>query len=71
MTTPKDKRDMGPFEVITSVQRRRRKNPMGKFTNTESAEKIMYGVSKNINANWKRTPFRNFNRILDVTYILL
>ena len=35
---------------------RRRTRPMGVFTNAESAERIMYGVTKNLNANWQEKP---------------
>jgi transposase-like protein len=41
---------------------RRRTNPMGMFTNAESAERIMYGVSKNLNANWKENPLPQFQQ---------
>jgi len=38
MTTPKDKPDMGPIEVITSVQRPRRWAPEEKRAILEEAE---------------------------------
>jgi transposase-like protein len=41
---------------------RRRTNPMGVFTNAESAERIMYGVSKNLNSNWKENPLPQFQQ---------
>ena len=43
---------------------------MGVFTNAESAERIMYGVTEDLNTNWGHIPFGKFNRTLDVTRIL-
>lgn len=40
---------------------------MDVFTNAESAERIMYGVSKNLNGNRDENPLSHFHRILDGT----
>jgi transposase-like protein len=36
--------------------------PMGVFTNAESAERIVYGVSQHLNANWEEHPLRQIQR---------
>jgi transposase-like protein len=41
---------------------RRRTRPMGVFTNAESAERIMYGVTQHLNANWKEHPLRQIQQ---------
>jgi len=41
---------------------RRRTRPMGVFTNAESAQRIMYGVTKNLNANWEEHPLREIQQ---------
>ncbi len=41
---------------------RRRTRPMGVFTNAESAERIMYGVTKHLNANWQGHPLRQIQQ---------
>jgi putative transposase len=46
----------------TSREIRRRTNPIGVFTNAESTERIMYGVSKNLNANWEEGPLPQFQQ---------
>ena len=35
---------------------------MGVFTNAESAERIMYGVTQNLNANWEEHPLREIQQ---------
>jgi putative transposase len=37
---------------------RRRTRPMRVFTNAESAERIMHGVTEHLNANWQEHPLR-------------
>ena len=63
MTTPKDKPDMGPIEVITSVQRRRRWAPEEKRAileeveqpgNSLSAVARKYGVNPNQLFHWRK-----------------
>ena len=63
MTTPKDKPDMGPIEVITSVQRRRRWSPEEKRALLEEAEHPgssisavarKYGINPNQMFHWRR-----------------
>jgi transposase len=63
MTTPKDKPDMGPIEVITSVQRRRRWAPEEKRAILEEAEQPgnslsavarKYGVNPNQLFHWRK-----------------
>jgi len=41
---------------------RRRTRPMGVFTNAQSAERIMYGVTQHLNANWKEHPLREIQQ---------
>jgi len=41
---------------------RRRTRPMGVFTNAESAERIMCGVTKNLNGNWEEHPLRKIQQ---------
>ncbi len=41
---------------------RRRTRPMGVFTNAESAERIMYGVSQHLNTNWQEHPLRQIQQ---------
>lgn len=41
---------------------RRRTRPMGVFTNAESAERIMYGVTEHLNTNWKAHPLRQIQQ---------
>ena len=63
MTTPKDRPDMGPIEVITSVQRRRRWAPEEKRGILEEAEQPgnslsavarKYGVNPNQLFHWRK-----------------
>ena len=63
MTTPKDKPDMGPIEVITSVQRRRRWTPEEKRALLEEAEQSgnslsavarKYGVNPKQFFHWRK-----------------
>ena len=63
MTTPKDKPDMGPIEVITSVQRRRRWTPEEKRALLEEAEHPgssisavarRYGINPNQMFHWRK-----------------
>src|SRR5512139_2540090 len=63
MTTPKDKPAMGPIEVITSVQRRRRWSPEEKRALLEEAEHPgssvsavarKYGVNPNQMFHWRK-----------------
>jgi transposase len=63
MTTPKDRPDMGPIEVITSVQRRRRWSPEEKRSILEEAEfpgnslssvARKYGVNPNQLFHWRK-----------------
>jgi len=63
MTTPKDRPDMGPIEVITSVQRRRRWSPEEKRSILEEAEQPgnslsavarKYGVNPNQLFHWRK-----------------
>jgi transposase len=63
MTTPKDRPDMGPIEVITSVQRRRRWAPEEKRSileegeqpgNSLSAVARKYGVNPNQLFHWRK-----------------
>ena len=63
MTTPKDRPDMGPIEVITSVQRRRRWSPEEKRAILEEAEQTgnslsavarKYGVNPNQLFHWRK-----------------
>jgi transposase len=63
MTTPKDKPDMSPIEVITSVQRRRRWTPEEKRALLEEAEHPgssvsavarKYGVNPNQMFHWRK-----------------
>jgi len=63
MTTPKDRPDMGPIEVITSVQRRRRWSPEEKRAileegeqpgNSLSAVARKYGVNPNQLFHWRK-----------------
>lgn len=63
MTTPKDRPDMGPIEVITSVQRRRRWSPEEKRAILEEAEQPgnslsavarKYGVNPNQLFHWRK-----------------
>ncbi len=35
---------------------------MGVFTNAESAERILYGVAKNLNANGEEHPLREIQQ---------
>lgn len=41
---------------------RRRTRPMGVFTNAASAERIMYGVTQHLNANWEEHPLRQIQQ---------
>lgn len=41
---------------------RRRTRPMGVFTNAQSAERIMYGVTQHLNANWEEHPLRQIQQ---------
>ncbi len=41
---------------------RRRTRPMGVFTNADSAERIMYGVARGLNANWEEHPLRQIQQ---------
>jgi len=41
---------------------RRRTRPKGVFTNAESAERIMYGVTEHLNANWQVPPLRQIQK---------
>jgi transposase-like protein len=41
---------------------RRRTWPMGIFTNAESAERIMDGVTEHLNANWQAHPHRQIQQ---------
>jgi len=63
MTTPKDRPDMSPIEVITSVQRRRRWSPEEKRAileegeqpgNSLSAVARKYGVNPNQLFHWRK-----------------
>jgi len=63
MTTPKDRPDMSPIEVITSVQRRRRWTPEEKRALLEEAEHSgssvsavyrKYGVNPNQMFHWRK-----------------
>ena len=63
MTTPKDRPDMSPIEVITSVQRRRRWTPEEKRALLEEAEYLgssvsavarKYGVNPNQLFHWRK-----------------
>lgn len=63
MTTPKDRPDMAPIEVITSVQRRRRWSAEEKRSILEEAEQLgssvssvarKYGVNPNQLFTWRR-----------------
>ena len=63
MTTPKDRPGMGPIEVITSVQRRRRWSPEEKRAILEEAElpgnslsavARTYGVNPNQLFHWRK-----------------
>ncbi len=63
MTTPKDRPDMSPIEVITSVQRRRRWSAEEKRSILEEAEQLgssvssvarKYGVNPNQLFTWRR-----------------
>ena len=63
MTTPKDRPDMGPIEVITSIQRRRRWSPEEKRAileegeqpgNSLSAVARKYGVNPNQLFHWRK-----------------
>jgi len=63
MTTPKDRFDMSPIEVITSVQRRRRWTPEEKRALLEEAEHPgssvsavarKYGVNPNQLFHWRK-----------------
>ena len=63
MTTPKDRPEMGPIEVITSVQRRRRWSPKEKRSileegeqpgNSLSAVARKYGVNPNQLFHWRK-----------------
>ncbi len=63
MTTPKDRPDMGPIEVITSVQRRRRWAPEEKRAILEEGEQAgnslsavarKYGVNPNQLFHWRK-----------------
>ena len=63
MTTPKDRPDMGPVEVITSIQRRRRWAPEEKRAileegeqpgNSLSAVARKYGVNPNQLFHWRK-----------------
>jgi len=63
MTTPKDRPDMGPIEVITSVQRRRRWSPEEKRAILEEGEQLgnslsavarKYGVNPNQLFHWRK-----------------
>ena len=63
MTTPKDRPDMGPIEVITSVQRRRRWAPEEKRAILEEGEQPgnslssvarKYGINPNQLFHWRK-----------------
>jgi len=63
MTTPKDRPDMSPIEVITSVQRRRRWSPEEKRSILEEGEQTgnslssvarKYGVNPNQLFHWRK-----------------
>ena len=63
MTTPKDRPDMSPIEVITSVQRRRRWSPEEKRAILEEGEQLgnslsavarKYGVNPNQLFHWRK-----------------
>ena len=63
MTTPKDRPDLSPIEVITSVQRRRRWSPEEKRAILEEGEQLgnslsavacKYGVNPNQLFHWRK-----------------
>jgi len=39
---------------------RRRTRPMSSFSNTESCDRIIYGVISHLNSSWEKTPFFEF-----------
>ena len=39
---------------------RRRTRPMSSFSNTESCDRIIYGVISHLNSSWERIPFHEF-----------
>jgi transposase-like protein len=41
---------------------RRRTRPMGVFTNAQSAQRILYGVTQPLKGNWQELPLGNFKR---------
>lgn len=41
---------------------RRRTRPMSSFSNTESCDRIIYGVISNLNRSWERKPFFEFTQ---------
>jgi putative transposase len=42
---------------------RRRTRPMSSFSNTESCDRIIYGVISHLNSSWERKPFFQFTQI--------
>jgi transposase-like protein len=44
--------------AFREVQRRTR--PMSSFCNTESCDRIIYGVISHLNSSWERKPFFEF-----------
>ena len=41
---------------------RRRTRPMSSFSNTESCDRIIYGVISHLNSSWEKTPFFEFTQ---------
>jgi len=41
---------------------RRRTRPMSSFSNTESCDRIIYGVISHLNTSWEKTPFFEFTQ---------
>jgi transposase-like protein len=41
---------------------RRRTRPMSNFCNTESCDRIVYGVISNLNRSWERKPLPEFTQ---------
>jgi len=39
---------------------RRRTRPMSSFSNTESCDRIIYGVLSHLNSSWERIPLYEF-----------
>lgn len=61
MTTPKDRPDIAPIEVITSVQRRRRWSAKEKRGILEEAEQLGSSVSS-VARKYRGTPTQLFTR---------